>query len=320
MDAADEAGAAWCVMPCCVLKDLYLPGCVVSRLSDEARYAFLCGAMAARYDARMVRSVDRRITNRPFMLFGGAKGGKKRKKTAKGEAPGRIVRRDEEPTKGRSSFGSRWTIRRRRGENRRGEVGKPTTRDERDGAGCRFIFPKLILRASFNATRRVLYARYLPFYDSRRRLESFILSSRSLVSSRLVSSRSFSRVVHSPESSRLSFRSSRLPRRRSRRWASRPRVFVEEAQLVRDAPDLAYVVPRERLGRPRGFLRVSQEVARVEHGHDPPPASVSSPAAADLEMPSLATSAPSSALVACRPVSTTIAGSTRRISSSRNPR
>ena len=85
MDAADEAGAAWCVMPCCVLKDLYLPGCVVSRLSDEARYAFLCGAMAARYDARMVRSVDRRITNRPFMLFGGGEGGKK---TAKNEGRG----------------------------------------------------------------------------------------------------------------------------------------------------------------------------------------------------------------------------------------
>jgi hypothetical protein len=88
MDAADEAGAAWCVMPCCVLKDLYLPGCVVSRLSDEARYAFLCGAMAARYDARMVRSVDRRITNRPFMLFGGGEGGEKTEKNGQGRGAG----------------------------------------------------------------------------------------------------------------------------------------------------------------------------------------------------------------------------------------
>jgi|AntAceMinimDraft_5_1070358.scaffolds.fasta_scaffold650331_1 hypothetical protein len=33
------AGALWCVMPCCILADLYLPECTVSRLSDDARYA-----------------------------------------------------------------------------------------------------------------------------------------------------------------------------------------------------------------------------------------------------------------------------------------
>ena len=71
MDLAVDAGALWCVMPCCIQKDLYLPDCVVSKLADDAKYAFLCGAMAAKYDAQMARCIDRRITNRALMLFGG---------------------------------------------------------------------------------------------------------------------------------------------------------------------------------------------------------------------------------------------------------
>jgi hypothetical protein len=71
MDLAVAAGALWCVMPCCIQKDLYLPDCVVSKLTDDAKYAFLCGAMAAKYDAQMARCIDRRITNRALMLFGG---------------------------------------------------------------------------------------------------------------------------------------------------------------------------------------------------------------------------------------------------------
>jgi hypothetical protein len=58
-------------MPCCVLKDLYAPECVLSNLDDATRYAFLCGVLAHKYGASLVRSVDRRITNRPVMLFGG---------------------------------------------------------------------------------------------------------------------------------------------------------------------------------------------------------------------------------------------------------
>ena len=66
-----NAGALWCVMPCCILADLYLPECTVSRLTDDARYAFLCGAMAAKYGAQMARCIDKRITNRALMLAGG---------------------------------------------------------------------------------------------------------------------------------------------------------------------------------------------------------------------------------------------------------
>ena len=52
-------------------SELYLPQCTLSKLTDEARYAFVCGAMAASYDAQMVRSIDRRITNRALRLSGG---------------------------------------------------------------------------------------------------------------------------------------------------------------------------------------------------------------------------------------------------------
>ena len=68
---ARRANAPWCVMPCCVVKDLYAPECVLSNLDDATRYAFLCGVLAHKYGASLVRSVDRRITNRPVMLFGG---------------------------------------------------------------------------------------------------------------------------------------------------------------------------------------------------------------------------------------------------------
>ena len=41
---------------------------------DDANYAFLCGAMAAKYDAQMARCIDRRITNRALMLGAGYRG------------------------------------------------------------------------------------------------------------------------------------------------------------------------------------------------------------------------------------------------------
>lgn len=71
MDMALDARALWCVMPCCIMSDLYLPECTVSKLTDDARYAFVCGAMAAKYGAQMARCIDKRITNRALMLCGG---------------------------------------------------------------------------------------------------------------------------------------------------------------------------------------------------------------------------------------------------------
>jgi hypothetical protein len=78
---AKRKKALWCVMPCCVVKDLYLPECVLSNLDDAARYAFLCGVLSAKYGASLVRAVDKRITNRPVMLFGGLREEDAKKKT-----------------------------------------------------------------------------------------------------------------------------------------------------------------------------------------------------------------------------------------------
>jgi hypothetical protein len=63
--------ALWCVMPCCIVKDLYMPTCVISKLDDTSKYVFLCGSIAAKYGASLVRAVDERITNRTVLIFGG---------------------------------------------------------------------------------------------------------------------------------------------------------------------------------------------------------------------------------------------------------
>ena len=71
VEIALTKNALWCVMPCCVVKDLYLPMCVLSRLNDASRYAFIVGALAQKYKASYVRSIDGKITNRTLMVFGG---------------------------------------------------------------------------------------------------------------------------------------------------------------------------------------------------------------------------------------------------------
>jgi hypothetical protein len=53
----------------------------LSNLDDAARYAFLCGVLSAKYGASLVRAVDKRITNRPVMLFGGLRESAKKKTT-----------------------------------------------------------------------------------------------------------------------------------------------------------------------------------------------------------------------------------------------
>jgi hypothetical protein len=71
MRMAVDHSALWCVMPCCIRGDLYLPQCTMSKMTDDQRYAFMCGAMACEYGAQMARCIDRRITNRAVMLCGG---------------------------------------------------------------------------------------------------------------------------------------------------------------------------------------------------------------------------------------------------------
>ena len=74
VEMAIDAGAGWVVMPCCIKSSLYLPECTVTKLSDDAKYAFLCGVMAQKYTAQMSRCIDARITTRALLLCGGVKG------------------------------------------------------------------------------------------------------------------------------------------------------------------------------------------------------------------------------------------------------
>ena len=74
VEMAIDAGAGWVVMPCCIKSNLYLPECTVTKLSDDAKYAFLCGVMAQKYTAQMSRCIDARITTRALLLCGGVKG------------------------------------------------------------------------------------------------------------------------------------------------------------------------------------------------------------------------------------------------------
>ena len=75
MRMATSASALWCVMPCCIRANLYLPNCTVSKMTDDQRYAFMCGVMACEYGAQMARCIDRRITNRAVVLCGGCEDG-----------------------------------------------------------------------------------------------------------------------------------------------------------------------------------------------------------------------------------------------------
>lgn len=70
--AIENKASGWAVMPCCIVKEQYLGSeCHVNLSEDKARYNFLCGAMASRYNAQLIQAIDERITNRPLMIAGG---------------------------------------------------------------------------------------------------------------------------------------------------------------------------------------------------------------------------------------------------------
>lgn len=67
---AQKAHGGFAAMPCCVRAGLY-GARFVRHVSDDVRHAIQVGAMAAESGAHTVTSVDRRITNRALILFGG---------------------------------------------------------------------------------------------------------------------------------------------------------------------------------------------------------------------------------------------------------
>ena len=69
IEMARRADAAWLVLPCCLQVSEYVDTRV--KLPDDVRYALLCGAMAAQFEAQLVESIDCRISKRAIVIFGG---------------------------------------------------------------------------------------------------------------------------------------------------------------------------------------------------------------------------------------------------------
>ena len=74
IEMAVTAGAAYCVMPCCLRKGLYLDAnAQVFVENDQVRFSLLCGALARTYRAQSIVSIDERITNRNLLICGGVR-------------------------------------------------------------------------------------------------------------------------------------------------------------------------------------------------------------------------------------------------------
>lgn len=74
VEMASEKRAAWAIMPCCFKSTLYLPDCFIAKVADDTKYALLCGVMAQKYHAQVVKSIDAKITTRSLVLCGGVDG------------------------------------------------------------------------------------------------------------------------------------------------------------------------------------------------------------------------------------------------------
>lgn len=59
--------AGWLVVPCCMPND-DAPSVRSMHVSDEMRYAMLCGSLAASYEAKIVWSLEPRVTPRSIVL------------------------------------------------------------------------------------------------------------------------------------------------------------------------------------------------------------------------------------------------------------
>jgi len=60
---------AWLVLPCCLQAEHHLGDATsLKGVSDDVRFAMLCGAMAAKYQAETVATIDSRITARGIVL------------------------------------------------------------------------------------------------------------------------------------------------------------------------------------------------------------------------------------------------------------
>ena len=69
LSIAKKAKASYGCMPCCIREGLY--GITCRHLDDDVRHALLVGSCMKDCGAHIVRQIDRRITNRHLIFFGG---------------------------------------------------------------------------------------------------------------------------------------------------------------------------------------------------------------------------------------------------------
>jgi len=69
LDMARAAGSLWSVMPCCMPRRLYLPGCGAS-VRHEDRYPLLCGVLAGQHGAELIKGISPTITDKNLLLVG----------------------------------------------------------------------------------------------------------------------------------------------------------------------------------------------------------------------------------------------------------
>jgi SAM-dependent methyltransferase len=69
LELCTKHDAAYAAMPCCIRGGIL--SLAMRRLPDDARHAALVGAMAHACGAHTLTAIDRRITNRHLLIFGG---------------------------------------------------------------------------------------------------------------------------------------------------------------------------------------------------------------------------------------------------------
>ena len=68
IELAEANQWAWLSLPCCLQAEHHLDTNTHLKVSDNVRFAMLCGAIAAKYKAETVAAIDRRITGRGIVL------------------------------------------------------------------------------------------------------------------------------------------------------------------------------------------------------------------------------------------------------------
>mmetsp|Transcript_10876 Transcript_10876/g.16640 ORF Transcript_10876/g.16640 Transcript_10876/m.16640 type:complete len:393 (-) Transcript_10876:2332-3510(-) len=74
IELAERKQWAWLSLPCCLQAENHLHEKTLLKLSDETRFAMLCGAITAKYEPQSVTTIDSRITARGIVLASSGKG------------------------------------------------------------------------------------------------------------------------------------------------------------------------------------------------------------------------------------------------------